>query len=212
MKTPITLRTALLLMGALLLTASPALAQVPIIRAAQPTQPARTISSPIVQNLGDLQEPAASVVEPQAVPGQYEVAPSIEMLEGECHCQLPSCRRCLLQRRGRLAGGCVECPSCSCEICQLTTSETKVKKTCFKVEQETICIPTVRLPWQACCPPTTSRTRTVNRLKTHTYECPECSYKWSVVKPEEAAAEGASAPAPSPTSSIANRFRGIMSR
>jgi uncharacterized low-complexity protein len=38
------------------------------------------------------------------------------------------------------------------------------------------------LPWQKCCPPSVSKTRLVNRLKKHTYECETCKYKWSVVE------------------------------
>ena len=90
--------------------------------------------------------------------------------------------------------GCVECPQCACEICNLEVDQGKVKKTCFKVEQKTICIPPVRRPWQRDCPPTTSRTKTIKVLKKHSYECPSCTYKWTVQKCETptAAASGAS--------------------
>ena len=70
--------------------------------------------------------------------------------------------------------------SCEGDFCKLSIKKGKEKKTCFKTEQETICIPAVRLPWQACCPPSKSRTRLVTRLKTHKEEVESCSYKWEV--------------------------------
>ncbi|MFK7765976.1 MAG: hypothetical protein AB8B55_01955 [Mariniblastus sp.] len=83
--------------------------------------------------------------------------------------------------------GCVQCPSCEGDICKLELDNGKAKKSCFKVEQKVVCIPPVRLPWQKCCPPGQSRkTRTINVLKKHTYECPSCSYKWSLQEPEVA--------------------------
>jgi hypothetical protein len=78
--------------------------------------------------------------------------------------------------------GCTQCPQCDGEICKLELDNSKVKKTCFKVEQEAICVPSVRLPWKNCAP-CTSKTRTVNRLKTHSYECPNCAYQWKLSEP-----------------------------
>ena len=83
------------------------------------------------------------------------------------------------------ACGCVQCPSCENEICKLELEKGKEKKTCFKVEQKSICIPPVRFPWQKCCPPGTSKTKLVNVLSKHSYECPSCSYKWTLQKPAE---------------------------
>ena len=38
----------------------------------------------------------------------------------------------------------------------------------------------VTIPWQACCPPSKSRTRLVTRLKKHKEGVESCSYKWEV--------------------------------
>lgn len=110
----------------------------------------------------------------------------------DCGCGQRSCDgRCrLLHRRSQCQTcdtdcGCVECPSCACDICQLEVKESKAKKSCFKVEQKVICIPPIRFPWQQDCPPMTSRTKTINVLKKHSYECPSCEYKWTRVEPIE---------------------------
>lgn len=111
-----------------------------------------------------------------------------------CDCCEESCKRCRVRqplkcrckRRG-CQGECapepsIKCPSCEGDVCKLSIKKDKEKKTCFKTKQEQICIPTVRLPWQKCCPPSVSKTRLVNRLKKHKYECETCKYKWSVVE------------------------------
>ena len=69
--------------------------------------------------------------------------------------------------------------------------EEKESRTCFKIECKTICIPPVRLPWQAC-PPMTATTRKVRVLVEDSYECPKCKYTWKVVEPSKA--EPAEAP------------------
>ena len=99
--------------------------------------------------------------------------------DGKCRlgCRRAKCNACNSEC------GYVECPQCACQTCYLEVDQSKVKKTCFKVEQKVICIPPIRFPWQDC-PPTTARTRTVNVLKTHSYECPSCSYKWTLPKCE----------------------------
>lgn len=116
------------------------------------------------------------------------------------------CGKRLCDGRCRLAGrkstcqscdtqcGCGECRQCSCEFCKLELDISKVKKTCFKVEQKTICVPPVRLPWKKDCPPTTSKPKIVNVLKKHSYECPNCTCKWTLQKPEppQVTAAGAS--------------------
>lgn len=111
----------------------------------------------------------------------------------ECGCGTATCSGgCRLARRpkARTCGscnsqcGCVQCPQCDGEMCKLELDNSKVKKTCFKVEQKAVCIPPVRMPWMKCCPPGTSKTRTINVLKTHKYECPNCSYKWSLQEPK----------------------------
>ncbi len=108
----------------------------------------------------------------------------------ECGCGKRLCDgRCrLLHRKSTCQTcdtqcGCVECPQCACEVCKLEVDNSKIKKTCFQVEQKTICVPPVRLPWKKDCPPVTSKTKTVNVLKTHSYECPNCTYKWTLQKP-----------------------------
>ncbi|MEL7496782.1 MAG: hypothetical protein AAFN77_04185 [Planctomycetota bacterium] len=147
--------------------------------------------------------PAYSPTMPtQQVPSfeQYAPAPSMgsytigDMTDQSmaCDCGQPTCHRCRL--RGRLGGaggcsdcgtdcGCVECPRCDGDVCRLELDLSKKKKSCFKVEQETVCIPPVRFPWQTC-PPATSKTRLVTRLKVHTFECPNCAYKWKLQLPE----------------------------
>ena len=106
-----------------------------------------------------------------------------------CDCGKTSClkSRPKLLRCGscKRTGGCVQCPQCDADVCKLDVKESKSEKSCFKVKTETICIPKVRLPWQKCCPPMTSKTKVVKRLSTHKYECPSCDYKWSVQEKKE---------------------------
>ena len=117
----------------------------------------------------------------------------------ECGCRKPGCLACLRSRRGSRKAcqscetdcGCTQCPKCEGDICKLELDNSKVKKTCFKVEQKPVCIPPIRFPWMKCCPPGTSKTRLVSKLSTHSYECPNCAYKWSVQKAEKAAAPAA---------------------
>ena len=97
--------------------------------------------------------------------------------QSACGCQRIGCR-----------GGCpvapsapiVTQPSCEGDLCKLSVKKEKETKTCFRTEQETICVPAVRLPWQDCCPPSKSRTRVVTRLKVEKTKVEACSYKWSV--------------------------------
>ena len=85
----------------------------------------------------------------------------------------------------------VPCQSCQaaaepeCLYCDLKTKRVEVDKTVFKVEQKEVCVPAVRLPWMKCCPPTKSRVRTVNVLKTDKVKVKTCEYKWNVKEPEE---------------------------
>lgn len=131
-----------------------------------------------------------------------------------CDCFQNSCTKCCPTRERRACGckragcqgGCEVAAeptpmfqSCEGDLCKLSIKKGKETKTCFKSEQETICIPAVRLPWQDCCPPSKSRTRLVTRLKTEKKEVDSCSYKWSVEEtndcgceaPADAAAEDA---------------------
>ena len=76
--------------------------------------------------------------------------------------------------------GCATCPQCNAS-CQLEIKQGKEKKSCFKTECKTICIPKVRFPWQKCCEPRCAKAKTVKVLKKHSYECPKCEYKWTPV-------------------------------
>ncbi len=104
-------------------------------------------------------------------------------------CQTGTCQTCETGTSGKRCGACgkrrrpKKCPQCECDFCLLELDCGKEKRTCFKTEQKLICVPPVRLPWKKCCPPGVSKTKTVKVLKTHTYECPSCSYKWTVQEP-----------------------------
>jgi len=84
------------------------------------------------------------------------------------------------------------CPHCG-EVCYPTVSKEKETKTCWEIDTKTICIPKVRFPWEAgCCgkgcgkdgcpPPKCGRTKCVNVLMEHEYECSTCKYSWDVDK------------------------------
>jgi hypothetical protein len=75
------------------------------------------------------------------------------------------------------------CPKCQCDVCILHCENEKVKKTCFDVDQQIVCLPKVKFPWQKCCP-TCSKTRVVKVLGVKTYECQQCLYTWKVAEPE----------------------------
>ena len=79
-------------------------------------------------------------------------------------------------------GLCRRCPSCGGECCELSITQEKEERTCFKVEEKTICVPQIQLPW--CCGrvrPT--YTRKIRVLVEESYECPVCHYEWKVVSP-----------------------------
>lgn len=103
----------------------------------------------------------------------------------QCGCQQQGCSTCSQCQRGgcRARGGksCgrQRCPKCECEDCVLVAAPAEVTKVCFQTEQKLVCIPKVRLPWQQCCPPTRAKSRVVNTLKLHAYQCPTCSYTWT---------------------------------
>ncbi len=123
-----------------------------------------------------------------------------------CGCPSGSCQQCQPTTCTGCATGCSSCrsirprrgnglsrmrtrPCPECDSCVLSLDEVEVKKTCFKTEQKEICIPKVRLPWQKCCPPGTSKSIVVTVLKKHSYKCKKCSYKWSVNEPSYGEAE-----------------------
>lgn len=121
---------------------------------------------------------AATVILGTNISNAQEVAPSIV----ECGCGDANCgvKRIGLRKSSRMA-----CPECDCEVCTLEVKSVKEKKTCFKVEEKVICVPAVRMPWDKCNPPTTSKAKTVKVLKKESYECPASSYKWTVAKTAE---------------------------
>lgn len=130
--------------------------------------------------------------------------PCSQCLAASCERGKPDCQvsRTTRVRRQR-------CPQCDCDSCILELKTVKVKKTCFKVEQKVVCIPGVRLPWQKCCPPGSSKSRTVTVLKKHKYECKKCSYQWStpkmvypgaqITKPAEQYSDSVASPVPAYT-------------
>jgi len=122
-------------------------------------------------------------------------APAPTVVASNCgQCEKASCSQCRLRSLRRSKTDCNQCPKCEGDICKLELDNGKVKKTCFKTEQKAVCVPAVRLPWMKSCPPGSSKTRLVTKLSKHTYECPKCSYKWTLQKPEEA--ESGMAPTP----------------
>ena len=107
------------------------------------------------------------------------------------NCQ--TCQSCSKGQCGKRCGSCgklrrsKKCPQCECDFCLLELDHGTEERTCFKTEQKLVCVPPVRMPWMKCCPPGTSKTKTVKVLKKHIYECPTCSYKWTVQEPAVAA-------------------------
>ena len=149
---------------------------------------------------------SSMVVSQQVMPARPQFEPTSEIVGSSympapiiqaCDCHQTGCTTCRRTRPQRPACGCkrlgcrdgceVAQPaptkmfqSCEGDFCKLSIKKGKEKKTCFTTEQETICIPAVRLPWQKCCPPSKSHTRIVTRLKTEKKEVESCSYKWTV--------------------------------
>ena len=90
---------------------------------------------------------------------------------------------------------CQEC--CEAVCCPKRVTE-EVKKHCWKVNPELVCVPGFRLPWvcgdksrvlcgdeccgycQECCEPQCGRIRCVNVLEKHEYTCEECGWEWEV--------------------------------
>ncbi len=91
--------------------------------------------------------------------------------------------------------GCTACPQCKTH-CKLEVTQGTEKKSCYKPECKTICIPKIRLPWQSCCEPRCAKTKTVKVLKKHSYECPKCEYKWTVVECGDGCCESAAESTP----------------
>lgn len=81
--------------------------------------------------------------------------------------------------------GCGAAPGCGSYLltCRAEVTLEPVKKTCWEVQCEHICIPPVRFPWQKCGEPLgCGKIRCVKKLKEVEYECgQECVYDWKVV-------------------------------
>lgn len=87
-------------------------------------------------------------------------------------------------------GHAAHCPRCRA-TCYPTVTKGTEEKQCWEVETKTICIPKVRFPWETkccnkgcgkdgCVPPKCGRTKYVNVLVPHKYECSTCKYSWDV--------------------------------
>ncbi|MCA9187674.1 MAG: hypothetical protein R3E01_20950 [Pirellulaceae bacterium] len=77
-------------------------------------------------------------------------------------------------------GNCVPC-TCTCDVCREVREKEEVKKSCWKVECEKICIPGIKFPWQSCCEPRHGcRIRKVMVLDKHDYTEEECVTTWKV--------------------------------
>jgi hypothetical protein len=124
----------------------------------------------------------------------------------ECDCCQDACKNCCSRRKvlkrgcGCKRAGCRGGSSQSCEAapcattglvpcegdtCKLELTKVEVKKTCFKAEQVSVCVPAVRLPWMKCCPPGTSKTRLVTKLSVEKDTVEKCGYKWKLVEADE---------------------------
>lgn len=90
---------------------------------------------------------------------------------------------------GDCDGRCEEYASCRVDV-----SREKVKKHCWEVKCEQICIPPIQFPWQKChqcgskscnCeqPTGCGRVITVRRLVRREFECNECKYDWKLESP-----------------------------
>ena len=84
------------------------------------------------------------------------------------------------------------CPYCK-DVCCPALKEKEVKKHCWKVTPDLVCIPGFRWPWHRCtaespqcgddcqrAKPRCGRVRCVNVLEKHEYTCKKCSYEWTV--------------------------------
>lgn len=113
--------------------------------------------------------------------------PSVQCsdLVGCSECETGSCLSCdhthVLGRHRIRLGSVAGCQICD-EGCILEIKEEKEKKTCFKTEEKTICIPPVQLPFKRFCPPLIAKSKTIKVLKKETYESPITKYTWK--KPE----------------------------
>ncbi len=91
---------------------------------------------------------------------------------------------------------CNDC--CTESVCCPVRVEVEVKKHCWNVKTENVCIPGFRWPWEcnskvkkpSCgdccdtgcdsCAPRCGRVRCVNVLEKHEYTCKKCGYEWKV--------------------------------
>jgi hypothetical protein len=85
----------------------------------------------------------------------------------------PGCLRCA----GNHQQACT-CGTASCEVCNLKAETVKVKEKCFKVENKSICVPPITLPW--CGKIGCARVLKVRTLASETEEVEKCEYSWEV--------------------------------
>ena len=132
-------------------------------------------------------------------------------------CQSGPCQTCSTGKCDKRCGSCGKrrrtrkCPQCECDFCLLELEHGKEEKTCFKTEQKLICVPPVRMPWMKDCPPGISKTKTITVLKKHKYECPSCSYKWTVQEPMVAESQSVEPATSEPTEAEAEPAEGEAS-
>ncbi|XZE54643.1 hypothetical protein SH139x_000618 [Planctomycetaceae bacterium SH139] len=72
------------------------------------------------------------------------------------------------------------CHYCGVKTCRLKVEKKQEDVPCFTVECKDICIPPVTFPWE-CRPSRPGKVRTINVLKSETYEKTVCKYSWEVV-------------------------------
>ncbi len=98
----------------------------------------------------------------------------------DCVCFGENCSSC-----GQTGGpsDCQSCPQCHNDHCVLSIKQVCDEKLCYKTEQKVVCIPKVHWPWDQDCRPVTSKSRTVNVLEKHVYQCSRCAYVWEPAQP-----------------------------
>jgi len=118
--------------------------------------------SPTTQQSQPIYSEGAIVDSRHTPPGCSSCAPA-PAASSSCGCNTPNYNRAPAPRKGcsicKRSRECTQCPSCQGDICKLELDKSKITKTRFKTEQESVCIPPVRLPWQKGCPPGKSKTR-----------------------------------------------------
>jgi len=124
-----------------------------------------------------------AVAEPQSLRQPVSLATNVvdtQVTPAGCDCTCPKDSCC-----------------CSQSVCCPKVVEKEIKKHCWKVTPELVCIPKFRWPWQqssakspSCgdgcdggcqsCQPSCGRVRCINVLEKHEYTCKQCGYEWSI--------------------------------